>query len=179
LLSGDLNRDKMHSVTIEEDPILRMVRNTIDPTVLSSRILSRWYIECEVSDSGASLHIAFSIPLGNGYSALERLDRLGAATPGGARSEIFGGKWDKRWLTIMACTESEDPYDFDKTAYSVMRLIDEKTKPGAVSVGEMTAEAAEAAMSAFQQKHGATVRWFGPDVLINENCLVQVRVFKV
>ena len=81
-------------------------------------------------------------------------------------------------MTIMACNESEDPYDFDKTAYSVMQLVKKKTKPGAVSVGEMTAEAAEAAMSAFQQKHGATVRWFDPDVLINENCLVQVRVFK-
>ena len=169
----------MNSVTVEEDPILTMVRNTIDPTILSSRILSRWYIECEVSDSGASLHIAFSIPLGNGYSALERLDRLGVSTSGGARSEIFGGKWNRRWLTIMACTESEDPHDFDKTAYSVMRLIEEKTKPGAVSVGKITAEAAKAATGAFQQKHGATARWFGPDVLINENCLVQVRVFKV
>jgi hypothetical protein len=179
LLSGDLNGDKMNSVIAEEDPILTMVRNTIDQTILSSRILSRWYIECEVSESGVSVHMAFSIPLGNGYSVIERLDRLGAATFGGARFEIFGGKWDRRWLTIMACTESEDPYDFDKTAYSVMQLIEEKTKPDAVSVSEMTAEAAEAAMSAFQQKHGATVRWFGPDVLINENCLVQVRVFKV
>jgi hypothetical protein len=79
----------------------------------------------------------------------------------------------------MACKESEDPYDFDKTAYSVMQLVKKKTKPGAVSMGEMTAEAAEAAMSVFQQEHGETVRWFGPDVLINENCLVQVRVFKV
>jgi hypothetical protein len=168
----------MHSVSVEEDPILRMVRNTIDPTLLSSKILSRWYIECEVSESGVSLRSAFSLPLGNAYSVIERLDMLGATTFGGVRSEIFGGKWERRWLTIMACNESEDPYDFDKTAYSVMQLVKKKTKPGAVSVGEMTAEATEAAMSAFQQKHGATVRWFDPDVLINENCLVQVRVFK-
>jgi hypothetical protein len=179
LPSGDLNRDKVESVTIEEDPILRMVRSTIDPTVLTSTMICRWYIECEVSESGTSLHIAFSIPLGNGYSALERLDRLGVASFGGARSEIFGGKWEKRWLTIMACNESDDPHDFDKTGYSIMRLIEKKTRPGAVSVGEMTDEAAEAAMSVFQQKHGASARWFGSDVLVNENCLVQVRVFKV
>jgi hypothetical protein len=169
----------MHSDIAEEDPILTMVRTTIDQTILSTRTLSRWYIECEVSESGVSVHIAFSIPLSNGYSVIERLDRLGAATFGGARLEIFGGMWDRRWLTIMACNESEDPYDFDKTAYSVMQLIEKKTRLGAVSVGEMTAEAAEAAMSAFQQKHAANVRWFGPDVLINDNCLVQVRVFKV
>ena len=169
----------MHSVSVEEDPILRMVRNTIDPTILISRTLSRWYIECEVSESGVSLHIAFSLPLGNAYSVIERLDMLGATTFGGVRSEIFGGKWERRWLTIMACNLSEDPHDFDKTGYSIMRLIEKKTRPGAVSVGDMTDEAAEAAMSAFQQKHGATARWFGPDVLVNENCLVQVRVFKV
>jgi hypothetical protein len=179
LLSNDLNRDKVQSITIEEDPILKMVQSTIDPTVLTNRMICRWYIECEVSESGTSLHIAFSIPLSNGYSALERLDRLGAAPFGGSRSEIFGGKWERRWLTIMACNESEDPYDFDKTGYSIMRLIEKKTRPGAVSVGDMTDEAAEAAMSAFQQKHGATARWFGRDVLVDENCLVQVRVFKV
>src|SRR5687768_14373648 len=108
----------MHSVTVEEDPILRMVRNTIDPTILISRILSRWYIECEVSENGVSLRIAFSLPLGNAYSVTERLDMLGATIFWGVRSEIFGGEWERRWLTIMACNESEDPYDFDKTAYS-------------------------------------------------------------
>jgi hypothetical protein len=102
-----LNRDKVQSVTIEEDPILRMVRSTIDPTVLTSTMICRWYIECEVSESGTSLHIAFSIPLSNGYSALERLDRLGAATSGGARSEIFSGKWDKRWLNVIKIADRQ------------------------------------------------------------------------
>jgi hypothetical protein len=79
----------MHGVTVE-DPILEMVRNTIDPTILSSKTLSRWYIECEVSESGVSLHLAFSLPLGNTYSVVERLDMLGATTFGGARFEVFG-----------------------------------------------------------------------------------------
>src|SRR3954469_23129250 len=114
-----------------------MVRSTIDPTVLTNRMICRWYIECEVSESGTSLHIAFSIPLSNGYSALERLDRLGAAPFGGSRSEIFRGKWERRWLTIMACNESEDPYDFDKTAYSVMQLVKKKALVGFRADGDL------------------------------------------
>ena len=141
----------MYSSTSEEDPILRRVRSTANQAAISRTTLSRWYIECEVSDTGTSLHIAFSIPLSNGYSAVERLDRLGAAIFGGARSELFGDQWARRWLTIMACTESEDPCDFDKTAYSIMRVVEKTTKLGAVRDSEITAEAAEAAMRAFHQ----------------------------